>query len=242
MLALPFTVRAVTIPVIDVAVLGQMALEFGLWLEDLAWQAEQAANQVLQIEQQVLMLENWALALKNLNFSAMPIIGGPLGSILRVWDKAEQAFWNAALIQEKFEQLYAPFHGIPMPSGTYFATAFDWNEATREAHWVAMQQQAHLTISIESTTIAMQQALAHSEAAVGHLQAAQAGNQLLGTQIAQQNETNALLGTLAHGQSIRDMNEAAAQDQALLRLEYVMEGWNEWTRTDGLASLPTSLK
>jgi P-type conjugative transfer protein TrbJ len=161
---------------------------------------------------------------------------------MHVFVDAQNIFFNAALIKEQFEELYAPFHGPQMPSVDYFTKAFDWNEATREAHWVAMQQQAHIVVSFESTTVAMQQALAHSEAAVGHLQAVQAGNQLLGTQIAQQNETNALLGTLAHGQSIRDMNEAAAQDQALLRLEYVMEGWTEWTKTDGLASLPTSFK
>jgi P-type conjugative transfer protein TrbJ len=241
LLALPFTAQAI-IPVLDEAALAQMFVEMGFWLEDLAMDAEKIANQVLQIEQGVIMLENWAISLKNLEFSSLPILGGPIAAMLDAFHAAENVFFNAALIKDRFDELYSPFHTDLMPSFDYFSKAFNWNDAVRTAHWTAMQQQAHLTLSFESTTGAMEQALLHSEAALGHLEAQQAGNQLLGTQIAQQNETNALLGTLAHGQSIRDMNEAAAQDQALMRLEYVMEGWTEWTKTEGLSALPGTLK
>jgi P-type conjugative transfer protein TrbJ len=188
------------------------------------------------------MLENWALSLKHLDFSVIPIVGGPIADMMRVFETAQNAFFNAALIQEKFEELYSPFHGEFLPSDAYFTKAFDWNNAVREAHWVAMQQQAHLTVSLESTAYSMEQALLHSEAAEGHLQAQQAGNGLLGTQIAQQNETNALLGTLAHGQSTRDMMEAAALDQAMMRLEWAMEGWAEWTQEEGVRELPRSFR
>jgi P-type conjugative transfer protein TrbJ len=188
------------------------------------------------------MLENWALSLKNLDFSVIPIVGGPIAGMMRVFETAQNAFFNAALSKEKFEELYSPFHGELLPSEAYFTTAFDWNQAVRDAHGVAMQQQAHLTMSMESTQYSMEQALLHSEAAEGHLQAQQAGNELLGTQIAQQNETNALLGTMAHTQSVRDMQEAAAQDQAMRRLEWVMEGWTAWTQEDGVRELPTSFR
>lgn len=228
--------------VFDPTSFAQMIVEAGFWLEDIALQGEQIMNQVLQIEQGIVQLENWALALKRLDFSVVPVVGGPLASIMRVFHKAESAFWNAALIKEKFEELYAPFHFELMPSSAYFAKAFDWNDATRDAGWVAMQQQAHLPLSMESVETALRQALGRSEAAEGHLQAAQAGNQLLGTQIAQQNETNALLGTMAHSQSTRDMQEASAQDQAMLRLERAMEGWTDWTKTEGLTALPTALR
>lgn len=242
LLIVPFTARGAIIPVFDSAAFTQMLVESFWWLEDIALQGEQIVNQVLQIEQGILQLESWALALKRLDFSALPIVGGPLASITRVFHKAESAFWNAALITEKFDELYSPFHVELMPSSAYFSKAFDWNDATREAGWVAMQQQAHLPLSLESVEVALRQALGRSEAAEGHLQAAQAGNQLLGTQIAQHNETNALLGTMAHSQSVRDMNEAAAQDQAMLRLERAMEGWTAWTKTEGLAALPTALR
>jgi conjugal transfer/entry exclusion protein len=82
----------------------------------------------------------------------------------------------------------------------------------------------------------------HSEAAEGHLQAQQAGNQLVGTLIAQTNATNTLLGTLARGQSTRDMMEAAARDQALMNAERAMEGFTEVQPTEGLRALPTSFR
>ena len=241
LLAMPLTAKAI-IPVFDEAAFAQMLIEAVWWIEDLIYQAEQVANQVVQIEQGILMLENWALSLKNLDFSVIPIVGGPIAGMMRVFETAQNAFFNAALIQAKFEELYSPFHGELLPSDAYFTKAFDWNNAVREAHWVAMQQQAHLTVSLESTAYSMEQALRHSEAAEGHLQAQQADNELLGTQIAQQNETNALLGTLAHGQSTRDMMEAAALDQAMMRLEWAMEGWAEWTQEEGVRELPRSFR
>jgi P-type conjugative transfer protein TrbJ len=241
LLGLPLTAKAI-IPVFDEAAFAQMLIEAVWWIEDLIYQAEQIANQVVQIEQGILMLENWALSLKHLDFSVLPIVGGPIADMMRVFETAQNAFFNAALIKEKFEELYSPFHVELLPSADYFTKAFDWNNAVRDAQWVAMQQQAHLTASLESTAYSMEQALRHSEAAEGHLQAQQAGNALLGTQIAQQHETNTLLGTLAHTQSVREMQEAAAQDQAMLRLEGAMAGWTEWTREEGVRELPRAFR
>jgi P-type conjugative transfer protein TrbJ len=218
-----------------------MLLEAFWWAEDLAYQVEQIANQVLQIEQGVIMLENWALSLKNLDFSVLPVVGGPLGSIMGVFEKAQHALFHAALIKEKFDELYS-FDGELLPSTTYFSKAFDWNKTVHDAHRVAMFQQASLPTSLDAARVSLTKTLGLSEAAEGHLEAQQAGNQLLGIQIAQQNTTNALLGTMAHTQSVRDMQEASAQDQALKRLEYVLEGWTEWTKTGGLHELPTSLR
>jgi P-type conjugative transfer protein TrbJ len=241
LLVMPFTAKAI-VPVFDEAAFTQMLVEAVWWLEDLFYQAEQVANQVTQIEQGIIMLENWALSLKHLDFSVIPIVGGLMTDFLRVFDAAQNAFFNAALVKEKFEELYSPFHTELLPSEAYFTKAFDWNTAVREAHWVAMQQQAQLPRSLDVSLASMLDALRASEAAEGHLQAQQAGNQLLGTQIAQQNETNALLGTLAHAQSTKDMMEASIRDQAMMRLEGVMEGWTEWTKEEGLRELPRSFR
>src|SRR5262245_15851284 len=105
---------------------------------------------------------------------------------------------------------------------------------------MARQQQAQLTISLDATQAALQDGLIHSEAAVGPLQAAQAGHQLWGTQIGQLQTTNTVLRTMAYGQSIRDMHEAAAPDQALMRAEAAMADWGMTTPTEELQSLPTS--
>lgn len=240
LLGLPLTAKAI-IPVFDEAAFTQMIVEAVWWVLDLAYQVEQIANQVLQVEQGIIMLENWALSLKNLDFSVLPGVDGPLYAALGVFEKAKNVFFNAALIKEKFEELYS-FDKEMLPSGEYFRKAFDWNKTVQEAHMVAMQQQAYLPNALHTALVSMEEALKHSEAAEGHLQAQQAGNQLLGVTIAQQNETNALLGTMAHTQSVRDMQEAAAQDQAMKRLEWVMHDWTVWTKTGGLESLPTSLK
>jgi hypothetical protein len=53
---------------------------------------------------------------------------------------------------------------------------------------------------------------------------------------------NTLLSTMAHAQSVRDMNEAAARDQALMRADAAMADWGVTTPTKGLRSLPTSLR
>jgi P-type conjugative transfer protein TrbJ len=143
------------VPVFDEAAFTQMLVEAIWWLEDLAYQAEQVANQVTQIEQGILMLENWALSLKNLDFSAVPIIGGPLAQMLGVFEQAQNAFFNAALIKEKFEELYSPFHAELLSGDAYLAKAFDWNAAVRDAHVVAMQQQATLTMSLDSAMTSM---------------------------------------------------------------------------------------
>jgi hypothetical protein len=38
------------------------------------------------------------------------------------------------------------------------------------------------------------------------------------------------------------MLEAAALDQAMMRLEWAMEGWAEWTQEEGLRELPRAFR
>lgn len=216
--------------------------QFAQLLLDYAVQAEQLTQEVLAVEELVIQTGHWANALKNLDFTVLPIVGGAFGGLMEIYANAQEIFFNAAVIKEQFEELWSPFHGVKLDPDEYFAKGWDWNEAVREAHWVAMQQQAHMTISVDTSHLAMTQALQHSYAAVGPLQAAQAGNQLMGVQIAQQNETNALLASMAQAQGTEAMLQAAGRDQALQRLDGVMQGFSTMAPITGIAELPTSFR
>lgn len=230
-------------PVIDVAAIAHLVTQIKAWIQDAALQVKQIANQVLQLQQMALMVQSWALALKNMDFTVLLGIGGPMGDIVEVFAMAQQAFFNAALFKEQFDELFSPFNtGQFTGDGLFFTKAFDWNEAQRRAHWVAMQQQSHLHLTLEAGMQGLTASLNRSRGAVGHLQGIQAGNNLIGLQVAQQMETNALLGTMAHTASVRDMMEASVRDQALLRLCQAMEGWSAVPETDGLDDLPTTLR
>lgn len=230
-------------PVVDLAAIGHLITQIQMWVQDAALQGQQIANQVLQLEQLVLQVQAWALALRNLDFTILPGVGGPLGDVINLFAMSQEAFFNAALIDEQFDQLFAPFNTSYLTGDTFFfGQAFDWNEAQRRAHWLAMNQQAHLHIQLQAGMAGLVEGLNHSQRAVGHLQGIQAGNQLLGVQVAQQMETNALLGTMANAASVRDMTDAASRDQALLRLCHALSDWGVTTPTTGLESLPTTLR
>lgn len=245
LIASPFMAQAI-IPVFDEASFTQMIIDFAYSVADYAIQGEQLAQQVLEVENTILMLEDWALALKQLDWSALPIIGEPLGSLQAVFEKASSAFYNAALIQEKFKELYSDHFAFSldqlMEGDAYFAKAFDWNEAVRQSHQIAMEQQAQLPDSLEMAKAALLQGLDHSETAVGPLQAAQAGNQILGIQVQQGNTTNALLGTMAQQEATKNMLEASARQQMLLRMDYALQDFTYMEPVEGLATLPTSFR
>lgn len=231
------------VPVVDMAAIGHLITQIGMWVQDAALQAQQIANQVLQLEHMALMVQSWALALRNLDFSILPGVGGPLGDLINLFATSQEIFFNAALIKEQFDELFAPFNTSYLTGETFFfGKAFDWNEAQRRAHWLAAQQQAHLHINLQAGMQGLVAGLNHSQRAVGHLQGIQAGNQLLGVLGAQQIETNALLGTIANTQTMRDMTDAAIRDQALMRLCAALEGWSVVMPTEGLAELPTSFR
>lgn len=211
------------------------------WVQNMLqvfYTAEEVSQTVQIIQNQVLMLERMALQVKQLQFSAVPIIGEPLATLQRIYDNAQQIFFNAALIQENFKELYQPFHVQAWGGAEFFAKGWDWNQAVRDAHWVAMQQQAAVPHTLEVTIGAMDSTLAHSEAATGELQALQAGNQALGIVSSQLSTLNTLIATQAQAQATRDMMEAAARDQAMQNGERWLQDFAKVTPTQGLTSLP----
>lgn len=204
------------------------------------YQLQQLGKEVEQLEQMVLMVEDMALNIKNLNFSALPVIGGPLGTLMELYDTAHNLFFNAALIQEKFKELYGPFHADVALSGAAFAAKeWDWNQAVREAHYVAMQQQAQVPQSLQAAQDAMTAALRKSETAEGNLQVQQAGNQVLGVVASQLSTLNTLTATAAQAQATREMQQAAERDQAQLAAQRWMAGFTTVAPTTGLTTLPT---
>lgn len=237
-----------TVPVIDVAAIAQAVLEVAWSAADYAVQIEEVANTIEMIENQILMLENMALNIKNLQWSALPMIGGPLTQLQRIIGKARGIGYNAELIGEQYNTLYPEFH---MPSGsgnhlwrteTLRGYQFYWNTQIRDAYQTAFESQAQMAQNIDLGQAATQDALRHSEAAEGNLQAQQAGNELLGVVAAQQIETQQLLATQARAQASADMMRAAEKDQALLHSQYWIEDFAVVQPTEGLRELPTSLR
>jgi P-type conjugative transfer protein TrbJ len=204
--------------------------------------------QVEQVENTILLVENAILNIKNLNWSALPMIGGVLTNLQRVIGKAQGIGYNAETIIGEYETLYPRFH-TPDGLGTHVVVPetlrgdqFNWNRQIQQAFSTAFQSQAQVAQNIDLGQAATQEAMAKSEGAVGALQAQQAGNQLLAVGNTQLIEIQQLLATQARAQASVEMMKAAEKNQALLYSQHWMEDFTVVTPTEGFHELPTTFR
>lgn len=207
-------------------------------LLDYAVQAEQLTQEILAVEQLILQVEYMALAAKNLNFSALPVVGGLIDTLTNVYENAQGIVYNAAHIKEAFDELWQPFRLEVMDGATFYGKVWDWNEQTRRAHYDVAFLQNKIPFNLYDTRMVMQEVMSRSAAAVGSLQAEQAGNELHAVVAQQLMLLNEQMALESSAQDSQRMMDAATTDQAQLNGERWMHEFTAVTETTGYNTLP----
>jgi P-type conjugative transfer protein TrbJ len=185
-------------------------------------EATQIAHQVTSLANETQMLANDALNLARLPLSLVSQFQDLVGSYADTLRQAEGIAYDVQQAMTQFDQLYK--NGITgFGPGELLAQARRWSSQVQAASRTAVAAQSLLQ-RLTSQHAQIGSALSASEAAVGELQATQAGNELLGTIASQQASLQQIIAASARVQASLAAESAAADEQARLNAERWLKG------------------
>jgi P-type conjugative transfer protein TrbJ len=168
------------------------------------------------------------------NLEALPddIIGAfddQLGDLFEIMGTINGLMQDLASLERRFEELYPSFHtsaGV-IPRRSLAEESTKWIEHTRAMMLGAAKTGAQVLANLPDRKRQLEDLMGSSQAAVGILQAAQAGNQIAATVSGNLIELNAQLAAYvqAHTAVLMEINESVSASKN--RMNYVLEEWEK---------------
>ena len=170
-------------------------------------------NQVKQLTNEAQMLVNEAKELASLPFTARVQLNQRLVEIDTLIKTAKSLAYDVASIDASFRALfpedYSAFSNAAMASDA----RRHWEEASRAFH-DSMIMQAKIAETISADMTDLDAIVSKSETAVGNLQAAQAGNQLLALQVKQSMQAAELFAVAARADALDRARQLQTEERA----------------------------
>lgn len=182
---------------------------------------ESVNNQIRSLQNEAQMLVGQARDLASLPFSSLAALQAQLTQTRRLLGEAQGIAYDVVQIQASFRQSYAA------PSGPVDGAAL---AARADARWDAAVASLRDALKLQASVVGglgddadqMSQLVEASQDAVGGLQAAQAGNQLLALQSQQLAQLLALTAAQGRAQALEAADRAAARADAKARFSKFM--------------------
>jgi len=174
---------------------------------------EQINNQIAQLQNQARMLMNDAAHLASLPHSSLARLQEAIGETQSLLAEAESLAFDVATIETAFAQDY----GTAATEGDFderVAGARDRWETSVAGIKDALKVQAGVVSNIERARRQMDALVRESQGAVGGLQVAQAGNQLLALQTAQIADLTAAIAAQNRAEALDAARVATAEAQS----------------------------
>lgn len=173
---------------------------------------EQINNQITQLQNQAQTLMNEALNLANLPHSSLGQLQSAIGETQRLLSEAESLAFDVSTIETAFAEDY----GTAAAQGEFDAmigSARDRWQASVTGFEDALRIQAGVVGNIDGARSQMAALVRESQGAVGALQVAQAGNQLMALQSAQLADLTAAIAAQNSAVSLEAARVASAEAQ-----------------------------
>lgn len=183
----------------------------------------QITNQITGLQNQAQMLINQARQLTSLPTSMLGEIESNFAQMQGLLKQAEGIAYNVQAIDQQFQDRYRRF-GSDLTSQQLVDGARQRWQASLSAFEHALKVGATAVEGIPQTQTQLSTLVTASQAAVGNLQATQAGNQMLAVQARQLSDVTALLAAQGRAQSLEQARQAAAQEQAREQFRRFMTG------------------
>lgn len=193
--------------VIDVANLTQNILTAARTLEEVN-------NQIVSLQHEVEMLDNEARNLTGLNYSSLAALDDALGQINQLMAEAQGIQYTVQSVDQQFQRYYPPTYGAGTPDDQLIQDARTRWEYSVGSFQHTMDVQSQIVSGIPADQQQMSALVGQSQSAIGILQAAQAGNQLLALQSQQLSSVQALLAAQGRMQATDAARRAESLEQA----------------------------
>ncbi|WP_457662519.1 P-type conjugative transfer protein TrbJ [Sinorhizobium medicae] len=184
---------------------------------------EQINNQITSLQNEAQMLINQARNLTSLPTSLLSDIEGNFSEMNSLLGEAEQLAYNVQNIDSQFSATYQDFAAGKSGDELAAAARQRWQQSV-SAFEDSLKTGAVAVNDIVSTQAQTSQLVSASQSAVGVLQAAQAGNQLLAVQAKQMTDLTAMLAAQGRAEALEKSRQAAAQEQARAQFRRFMTG------------------
>ncbi|MCA6121225.1 P-type conjugative transfer protein TrbJ [Bradyrhizobium sp. WSM 1704] len=180
-----------------------------------------AARALEQINNQIRSLENQAQSLLNQSkhLASLPTsVAGQLTSTIAQMNgliaQAKNLSFDVQKTQQDFERLYPRQYAAAVSSDKLVLDATSRWDNSYDGLKQSLTIQSAIVSSLDQDGQTLRTLMANSSAAVGSLQAQQSGNELLGLQIKQSLQTQALMATQARAETLRAAEQQASSTAA----------------------------
>lgn len=185
---------------------------------------QQINNQITGLQNQAQMLLNQAKNLTSLPYSSLHSIEQSLSRTQQLISQAQRLAFDINQIDQAFQRVYPQGYTGATSSQQLVSDAHErWRNALA-AHHDALKVQAGVVQNLETTRKEIDALVSSSQSAVGALQAAQSGNQLIALQIKQLADLTAVIAAQSRAQNLTSAREFANQDQAREQLSRFLGG------------------
>ncbi|WP_375304425.1 P-type conjugative transfer protein TrbJ [Bradyrhizobium sp. A11] len=175
---------------------------------------EQINNQIRSRENQAQSLLNQAKNLASLPTSVVGQLTSTINQMNSLIAQAKNLSFDVQKTQQDFERLYPRQYAAAVSSDKMVLDATSRWDNSYDGLKQALTIQSAIVGSLDQDGQTLRTLMANSSAAVGSLQAQQSGNELLGLQIKQSLQTQALLATQARADTLRAAEQQASSAAA----------------------------
>ncbi len=183
---------------------------------------EQINNQIAQLQNEAQMLMNQARNLASLPYSALADLQASVQETQGLLGEAQRVAYDVAEIERLFGDQYGTAAGTGDAAAMLGNARERW-EISVAGFEDALKVQAGVVGNIETVRSQSEALVTRSQNAVGALQAAQAGNQLLALQSAQIADLTAAIAASSRAEALEAARAASAEEQARENLKRFLQ-------------------
>ena len=173
---------------------------------------EQITNQITSLQNEAQMLINQARNLASLPYSSLQQLQQSVQRTQQLLTQAQNIAFDVQQIDQAFQTTYGNA-SLSASDQQLIAGARERWQNTVGGLQDAMRVQAGVVGNIDTNRTQMSALIGQSQGATGALQAAQAGNQLLGLQAQQLADLTAVVAANGRAQALQSAEQAAAAEQ-----------------------------
>lgn len=173
---------------------------------------EQITNQITSLQNEAQMLINQARNLASLPYSSLQQLQQSVQRTQQLLTQAQNIAFDVQQIDQAFQTTYGNA-SLSDSDQQLIAGARERWQNTVGGLQDAMRVQAGVVGNIDTNRTQMSALIGQSQGATGALQAAQAGNQLLGLQAQQLADLTAVVAANGRAQALQSAEQAAAAEQ-----------------------------
>jgi type IV secretion system protein TrbJ len=175
---------------------------------------EQVNNGIQSLKNQATSLINEARNLASLPYSALEQLQQSISQTQQLLTQAQRIAYDVNSIDQAFTRAYPQSYSSSTSSQQLLMDAQTRWQNSLAGFQDAMRVQAGVVQNLDRTRAQIDNLVSSSQSAMGALQAAQSGNQLIALQTNQLADITAVMASIARAQSLESARTVASQAQA----------------------------